>query len=178
MIYKFTLISDEVDQFRREIQIDPDHNFLDLHKAIFKSMGYEPIETASFFICDDDWEHKTEISMFETDDNPEEDSWLMDETPLSEFIEDEGQRLTHRFDSKDERYFFIELTEIILGKDIPAAKCTLKAGNPPAQFIIEEEVIAPKVNTTNTEEEVDESFYGDQEFDDLEIEGFENIDKL
>ena len=176
MIYKFTLISDEVDLFRREIQIDPDANFLTLHQAIFKSIGYQPVEMASFFICDEDWEHKTEISMVELDNNPEEDSWLMDETPLSEFLEDEGQRLTHLFDTENDRYFFIELTEIILGKECTKAKCSKKIGDAPAQFIHEE--IEPVKTTKTTSVDVDETFYGDQEFDELEIEGFENIDKL
>ena len=35
MIYRFTIISDEVDDFVREIQIDPEATFLDFHEAIF-----------------------------------------------------------------------------------------------------------------------------------------------
>ena len=34
MVYRFTIISDEVDNFRREIQIDSDATFLELHSAI------------------------------------------------------------------------------------------------------------------------------------------------
>ena len=37
MIYRFTIISDEVDNFIREIQIDPEATFYDLHEAILKS---------------------------------------------------------------------------------------------------------------------------------------------
>ena len=40
MVYRFTIISDEVDNFRREIQIDSEATFLDLHNAILKSAGY------------------------------------------------------------------------------------------------------------------------------------------
>ena len=40
MIYRFTIISDEVDDFVREIQIDPEATFLDFHEAILKSVGY------------------------------------------------------------------------------------------------------------------------------------------
>ena len=36
MIYKFTIISDEVDDFMREIKIDADAKFLDLHKLILQ----------------------------------------------------------------------------------------------------------------------------------------------
>ena len=37
MIYRFTLISDEADDFIREIQIDPEATFYDFHEAIVKS---------------------------------------------------------------------------------------------------------------------------------------------
>ncbi len=36
MIYRFTIISDEVDDFVREIQIDPEVTFYDFHEAILK----------------------------------------------------------------------------------------------------------------------------------------------
>ena len=34
MVYKFRIISDEVDDFLREIQIDSEASFYDLHEAI------------------------------------------------------------------------------------------------------------------------------------------------
>ena len=54
MIYRFTIISDEVDDFVREIQIDPEATFYDFHEAILKSAGYTNDQMTSFFICDDD----------------------------------------------------------------------------------------------------------------------------
>ena len=53
MIYRFTLISDEADDFIREIQIDPEATFYDFHEAIVKSVGYTDDQMTSFFICDD-----------------------------------------------------------------------------------------------------------------------------
>ena len=63
MVYRFTIISDEVDNFRREIQIDSDATFLDFHNAILKSVGYPNDQMTSFFICDDNWEKETEITL-------------------------------------------------------------------------------------------------------------------
>lgn len=40
MIYRFTIISDEADDFVREIQIDPEATFFDFHKAILECTGY------------------------------------------------------------------------------------------------------------------------------------------
>ena len=62
MIYKFRIVSDEVDNFKREICIDSDASFLELHDAILDSVGFSKDQMTSFFICDDDWEKKTEIS--------------------------------------------------------------------------------------------------------------------
>lgn len=129
MIYRFTLISDEVDDFVREIQIDPEATFYDFHEAIVKSVGYTNDQMTSFFICDDDWEKEKEITLEEMDDNPEMDSWVMKDTTISELIEDEKQKLLYVFDYMTERCFFIELSEIITGKEMKGAKCTKKEGD-------------------------------------------------
>ena len=156
MIYRFTIISDEVDDFVREIQIDPEATFFDFHEAILQSVGYANDQMTSFFICDDDWEKEKEVTLEEMDDNPEIDSWVMKETPISELIEDEKQKLLYVFDYMTERCFFIELTEIITGKDMNGAKCTKKAGDGGSL-------------------DLDENFYGDQDFDmeDFDQEGFD-----
>ena len=106
------------------------------------------------------------------DDNPEIDSWVMKETPLSELIEDEKQKLLYVFDYMTERCFFIELSGIITGKEIKAAKCTKKEGNPPKQTVDFEEMAL-----TNSSMDLDENFYGDQDFDidEFDPEGFEGL---
>lgn len=58
MVYKFRIISDEVDDFLREIKIDSEASFYDLHEAILKCTGYKDDQMTSFFICDEDWEKK------------------------------------------------------------------------------------------------------------------------
>lgn len=61
MIYRFTLISDEADDFIREIQIDPEATFYDFHEAIVKSVGYTDDQMTSFFICDDIGKRKKKL---------------------------------------------------------------------------------------------------------------------
>lgn len=170
MIYRFTIISDEVDDFVREIQIDPEATFFDLHEAILKAANYTNDQMTSFFICDDDWEKEKEITLEEMDDNPEMDSWIMKETRLNELIEDEKQKLLYVFDYMTERCFFIELSEIITGKEIKGAKCTKKSGEAPKQTVDFEEMAAGGGSL-----DLDENFYGDQDFDmeDFDAEGFD-----
>lgn len=170
MIYRFTIISDEVDNFIREIQIDPEATFFDFHEAILKSADYTDDQMTSFFICDDDWEKEQEITLEKMDTNSEMDNWVMNETTLSELIEDEKQKLLYIFDYMTERCFFIELSEIITGKETKAAVCTRKEGEAPKQTIDFEELAAAGGSL-----DLDENFYGDQDFDpdDFDDEGFD-----
>lgn len=171
MIYRFTIISDETDHFVREIQIDPENTFFDLHQAILKSVDYTDDQMTSFFICDDDWEKEKEVTLEEMDNNSEMDSWVMRDTPLSELIEDEKQKLLYVFDYMTDRCFFIELSEIITGKNVKEAVCTHKAGEAPKQTIDFEELTASRGSL----DDMDENFYGDQDFDleDFDAEGFD-----
>lgn len=170
MVYRFTIISDEVDDFVREIQIDSEATFLDLHEAILKSVDYSNDQMTSFFICDEDWEKEKEITLEDMDNNSEEDSWVMKDTLLSDLIEDEKQKLIYVFDYMTERSFFIELSEIITGKDLDKAICSKKSGIAPKQVIDFEDMA-----TTNTTIDLDENFYGDETFDteDFDTEGFD-----
>ena len=158
MIYKFRIVSDEVDNFKREICIDSDASFLELHDAILDSVGFSKDQMTSFFICDDDWEKKTEITLMDMGKDSDEDTWIMASTKLSDLIEDEGQRLVFVFDYMTDRMFFMELKEIEPGKDLETPVCTRKEGNPPQQTMDFEEL--EKKNAANNSSDFDETFYG------------------
>lgn len=171
MVYRFTIISDEVDDFIREIQIDSEATFHELHEAILKAAKYSDDQMTSFFICDDDWEKEQEITLEDMGGSSEEDSYIMHETRLSELLEDEKQKMLYVFDPLTERVFFIELSEIIYGKDLANAVCTRKEGIAPKQTVNFDEMFA----ASGTNLDLDENFYGDQDFDleDFDPEGFD-----
>lgn len=175
MIYRFTIVSDEVDDFVREIKIDSDATFYDFHKSILDACGYSDDQMTSFFICDEDWEKEKEVTLEDMGTSSEEDSWIMKDTRLSELIEDEKQRLLYVFDPLTERVFFIELSEIIPGKDLDKPVCSRKHGKAPKQSVDFDEMAK---NTNNNQIDLDENFYGDQSFDPEEFdpEGFEMAD--
>ena len=172
---KFRIVSDEVDNFKREICIDSDASFLELHDAILDSVGFSKDQMTSFFICDDDWEKKTEITLMDMGKDSDEDTWIMASTKLSDLIEDEGQRLVFVFDYMTDRMFFMELKEIEPGKDLETPVCTRKEGNPPQQTMDFEEL--EKKNAANNSSDFDETFYGDETFDpsELDEEGFADL---
>ena len=168
MIYKFTLLSDEVDNFVRVINIDSEAKFIDLHNAILKYVNFEDNQMTSFFICSDDWEKGQEVTLVEMESSSEYDNLVMDSTKLEELLSEENQKLLYVFDMMSDRVFFIELTEIIPLKYLEKAECISSEGVAPIQIRSEEEIIStPKAS-------LDESFYGDEEFelDELDEEGF------
>lgn len=170
MIFKFLIISDEVDNFIREIDIDSEATFLDLNNAILDSVSYTKDEMTSFFICDEDWEKTTEITLVEMDTDPEFDNWVMKDTKLSDLLEEERQKLLFVFDYITDRALFMELRDIIPGKSLKKAVCVRSEGNAPKQI---ESFDA--LEKENTRIETGENFYGDEEFeiDELDQEGFD-----
>lgn len=175
MIFRFVIISDEVDDFKREIKIDADDTFLDLFKAIVNCTGFNENEMASFFICDDNWRKKQEITLVEMDTDSDEDSFIMEDTPLSDFLEDEKQKMLFVFDYITDRALFIELSEIIPGKNLKKALCTVSVGEAPKQTLNLDEIAG-----VSTSLDVDETFFGDESFDmeELDKEGFDGLDDL
>jgi hypothetical protein len=176
MVFMFRLLSDEVADFSREIAISSEASFLDLHNAILDCVGYSPDQMTSFFLCNDEWEKETEVTLIEMDSSPEVDSWVMENTKLNELIEDEGQKLLYVFDYLTERAFFLEAFQFVPGKDLVKAKCLFLEGDAPVQVLEFDETsldITPKIN-------LDESFYGDQDFDmdELDAEGFTGLDEV
>ncbi|MGE4334258.1 MAG: hypothetical protein AB7E53_14500 [Macellibacteroides sp.] len=174
MLFRFLILSDEVDDFKREIKIDSEATFLDLHNAILDSVGYTKDQMCSFFICEDDWSKKTEITLVEMDTASEEDNYIMEDTRLEELLEDEHQKLLYVFDYMTERAFFMELREIIPGKDMDKPECSISLGNPPVQIMSFDD-FTPKTGGT---QDLGEDFYGDSEFDidELDKEGFDGLE--
>lgn len=180
MIYKFCIVSDEVDNFKLEIAIDSDDTFLRLRNTILDSIGYSKDQLDSFFLCEDDWSKGQEITLEEMDTDSDEDMWLMEDTRLSDFIEDEGQKLIYVFDYMTDRCFFMEMKEMQPGKSLFDPLCQRKVGNAPKQFVDIDEIndsLSKKAVASATIEELDEDFYGDESFneDEFDLEGFDDF---
>ncbi|MDR0430412.1 MAG: hypothetical protein LBH58_08060 [Tannerellaceae bacterium] len=176
MIFRFLILSDEIDDFVREIKIDSEATFMELHNIIIESVGYTKDQMSSFFICDDDWSKRTEITLVDMGTSSEEDSYIMEETRLEELLEDEEQKLLYVFDYLTERAFFMDLREIIPGQTLDKPVCSRSEGMPPPQSINFEEADA----RNSVADSFNEDFYGDSEYDmdELESGGFEGLDNI
>lgn len=179
MIFNFRLVSDEVDNFKREIEIDADDTFLDLRNAICDAVQYDRSEMCSFFLCDDSWEKEKEITLEDMGTDSDGDTYLMDECILSDYLDDEGQKLMFVFDYMTDRAFFLQLKKIITGKSLKDPVCTLSMGKAPDQHIdmkrFEAEIDAKAAKQASLEdfgEDFDEDGYNEDEFD---PEGFSDL---
>ena len=162
MVYRFKLVSDEVSNFSREIEIDSENTFLQLRNAILESVGYTKDELDSFFLCNDDWEREEEITLEDMGNSTSDcDVWLMENTPVSELVEEEGQKLVFEFDYLTQRSVFMELKEMIPNRTLVEPLCSIKRGNPPRQ----------RIDIDEFEKKVDAK--AQSVMDDIDLDGFD-----
>ena len=70
MILLFRIISDEDQEFYRDLVIDGSDTFLDFHHVLQENLGYDPTHLASFFITNEDWEKEQEITLIDMMQEP------------------------------------------------------------------------------------------------------------
>lgn len=186
MLFRIKFISDEVDGFVRELKIDSDATFLDLNQAILESCGYPDDQMTSFYLCDEEWERGLQITREDMGvGSADEDIYVMEETKLSELIEDEEQHLEFVFDPFEERSFFIDVKEIIPGETLKHYAIIRAKGEAPQQIKdmdmdldLSESVTKSKKRKAAPAEEEDfenEALYEGAAFndDEIDLEGFE-----
>ena len=177
MVYRFIIVSDEVDDFRRDITIDSDATFFELHEAILNSVGYAKDQITSFFICDDDWTKQEEITLIDMDSSSDEDIYVMDKSRLSGFLDEERQKLIYVFELLTERCFYMELRGIIPGKNQDEPQVVKSAGQAPQQVSLMENLdfSIPVPATHSSIYDEDSDFYNDFGDDDYNDEDLENL---
>lgn len=179
MVYKFKLVSDEVSNFSREIEIDASASFLQLRNAILDSVDYSKDDIDSFFLCDEEWQRQEEITLEDMGTSSDQDVWLMEDTPLNELIEEDGQKLVFVFDYLTERSFFMEMKESIPGRTLADPICTVKRGTAPVQNVDMDEFekqIDQNLQKMVSDDLDIEDLYGDTQFNDDELgSGFDDL---
>jgi hypothetical protein len=174
MIYRFILVSDEVEDFRRDILIDSDATFLDLYHIILDATGYSKDQITSFFICDDEWVKQTEITLIEMDSDADRDSYVMERCRIGDLVDEEGQRLIYVFEPLTDRCFFMELREIIIGQTQQQPAIIKSIGQSPKQTSPMEALDftatpAADADTLDDEEDFIDS-YDEDHYDDEDLE--------
>ena len=137
MIFHFQILSQEHKNFQLEVELSKRHTFFDFHSIIQKSLGYESHQLASFFVADRKGLKEKEISMLDLGLNGAA-YYIMQKTILSDLINTKGQKLIYTFDFLNDRSLLIELTDIIMEKNLSEPLVTLKLGETPIQVLGED----------------------------------------
>jgi len=121
MVYKFRVILDAEEDIFRDIAILAEDTLEDLHNAIFNSFGFDGMEVASFYTCDETWNQEDEISLFDTGDVLGEQK-IMSDYPLSDILDKENTKIIYVYDFINMWTFLVELASIeeqVVGNTYP-----------------------------------------------------------
>jgi hypothetical protein len=136
-LYRFKVTFEDYDEVSRDIDIKSNQTFLDLHKAIHQSTGYNPEFPSSFYISNDQWIKGEEITYLPNQRRIDRGVSLMEKVKLSSFIDDPHQIFYYTFNFDRPYDFHVELMKIILdeapGVTYPAV--IKSVGEAPRQII-------------------------------------------
>ncbi len=169
MVLKFRLISNEQDDFIRDIEILDVQTFFHLHEAIQDNLHFDKSQIASFFICNQKWEKEQEITLFELSEEEAAKVLVMDNTKIGDYMQGTHDKMLYVYDIFNERLFFIELVEI-LKQDTSIAYpcCSFEKGQAPQQIFMDaifnsqpQEESTPLDNASLDDEMFDQQIFDD-----------------
>lgn len=111
MVYKFRVILDAEEDIFRDIAILENDTLEDLHNAIFNAFGFDGMEVASFYTCDENWNQEDEIPLFDTGDVPGEQLTMAD-CVLSSILDKENTKIIYVYDFINMWTFLVELAAV------------------------------------------------------------------
>lgn len=108
MIYRFRIILDVKEDVLRDIEIEENATFEDLHLAITQAFGFLGNEMASFYLSDEEWVQGEEMPIEAMDDSQES----CGEKTLNTVISTSQHHLIFVYDFLNLWTFFVELMEV------------------------------------------------------------------
>ncbi len=130
-IYKFRVIVDTETDVFRDIEIETDSTFEQLHAAILDAFDFDEGEMASFYMSNESWEKGLEIPLLEMGSEKE---LSMRTTKLSDMLSKPSEKVLYVYDFLRMWIFYIELVEV--KKDKPSTiypRVALVYGDAPSQ---------------------------------------------
>lgn len=154
-IYRFKITMDDNDDFLRIVDIPANFTFLEFHKYLYKILKLEGNELASFYILDNKFNKKKEITLIDMNVNEDENAdsiLLMENVKLNQIIDDPHQKMAYVYDFINMYTFNLELIKTFQNKE-----------NATYPKIIES-VGEPFIGTTQFKNLLAENFMMDNEF--------------
>ena len=109
MVYKIRVVLDCEEDVIRDIEINSNLNFEDLHNSISNYFDFKGKEMSSFYLCNDKWEQGQEIFL----ENFDKNELIMRETSLNSIVKDVQKKFLYVYDFLELWTFFVEIIEII-----------------------------------------------------------------
>jgi hypothetical protein len=169
MVYKFRVILDAEEDIFRDIAILAEDTLEDLHNAIFNSFGFDGMEVASFYTCDETWNQEEEIPMFDTGDVLGEQKTMSD-YQLVDLLDQENTKIIYVYDFINMWTFLVEL----------AAVEEQVAGNMYPETIFSHGEMPDEAMEKNFEADMHDDIYGEFEddLDEDDLDMFEGDDSF
>ncbi len=170
MQYLIRVVSDEVEDFRRDILIDEDATFLELSNILLKSCGYPDDQMTSFYVCNEDWERGEQITREDVRESANDhDNFAMADTELSEFLDDGGvSHLEYVFDPFNDRTFSLSVRDERPGSG--AAEVVKSVGKAPQQIAELDFTLSTTALDADFSDDFSQEGYN---ADEIDLEGFE-----
>lgn len=169
-IYRFKVTFEDYDDISREIDVKSNQTFEELHLAIHHATGYNPDYSSSFYISNDQWTKGEEIAYKPNERKTNRGVALMENSKLSNFIDDPHQKFYYTFNFDRPFDFHVELMKILNEAPGVTYPSVFKSvGEAPKQFgnVLGTTVIPP------TSEEFD--FLNEMEFNPEDAEDFSEV---
>lgn len=138
-LYKFKLTFEEYEDISRVIEIKSSQTFLEFHKAILDSIGFDQKQMASFYMSNDTWKKEQEITLEDMSDDNDDNSIpipTMKDSRLSMFVNDPHQKIVYVYDFLEMWTMHLELVGIEM-KEKAGVKyplCSKSVGLAPKQY--------------------------------------------
>jgi hypothetical protein len=164
MIYKIRAILDDQTDVFRDVAISSESTLEDLHNSLSQAFGFDGIEMATFYGCDQEWNQGQEYPI--VDLGFEDDTVLMRDTPISSILTADNPKLIYIYDLLQMWTFFVELAAVESDEsstDLP--QLLFSFGELPSE--------APEKHFKSEKGSSEDDFYGDtdedfsDEFDDF-----------
>lgn len=172
-IYRFRISFEDYDDVTRDIDVLSKQTFLDLHKALHASTGYNPEVSSSFYVSNDYWKKGEEIAYLPDARKTERGVVLMEEARLSRFIDDPHQKFYYTYNFERPFDLHVQLIKILKeeeGKEYPALfKSVGQAPKPLGAAVVPAEDDSKKVSD-------DYDFLNETEYGIDEAEDFDMLD--
>jgi hypothetical protein len=169
-LYRFRVTFEDYDDVSRDVDIKSTHTFADLHQAIHQSIGFNPDQSSSFYISNDQWTKGEEIAYKPNERKVNRGVALMENSKLSSFIDDPHQKFYYISNFERPFDFHVELVKILdetPGVTYPAT--VRSTGEAPKQF---GNVYNP---TTAAADDEDFDFLNEMEYSAEDTHTFEEV---